>query len=158
MDILRQPDLDPKKPMLEICPNCGSDQHKKNGHTKAGSQKLRCKQCGKSWTPGKQGNGRPPNVSRNLLDTCKAEFPSLTWSSSARASTVARGSITKRGYQSCTVSVFKTDQGKWIGAITFGSSCISTPESGLATLESVLKDLKKRINKVAKTLIYIQSN
>ena len=33
----------------EVCPNCGSEKYKKNGHIHNGKQNYRCKECGRQF-------------------------------------------------------------------------------------------------------------
>jgi transposase-like protein len=33
----------------EVCPNCGSEKYKKNGHIHSGKQNYRCKECGRQF-------------------------------------------------------------------------------------------------------------
>ena len=49
-----------------MCPNCGSNHITPHGRTSAGSQRFKCRACGKAWTPVKKPRatllGRPLTV------------------------------------------------------------------------------------------------
>jgi len=50
------------------CPKCGQTSHQhKIGKTRAGSQRLRCQHCGRSYTPEKKRQGYEPEVRQKAI-------------------------------------------------------------------------------------------
>lgn len=74
---------------IEICPNCGSGRHKKNGHIHNGKQNYRCKDCGRQFVMDNEqkiiGTETRELIKKALLERtslrgiCRIFDISLTW-------------------------------------------------------------------------------
>ena len=76
---------------MSQCPHCtSSEQQTKSGHTRTGSQRYKCKECQRIYTPDPKPLGYPDETKREAvclyLEGTKAGRPSLV---SAEADRVA---------------------------------------------------------------------
>jgi insertion element IS1 protein InsB len=73
----------------DVCPACGSQRYKKNGHTRHGKQNQQCKTCGRQFTANSLDR-RIPSEQRQRIEQllcerislrgiCRAIGVSLTW-------------------------------------------------------------------------------
>ena len=73
----------------DVCPACGSQRYKKNGHTRHGKQHQQCKTCGRQFTANSLDR-RIPSAQRQRIEQllcerislrgiCRAVGVSLTW-------------------------------------------------------------------------------
>jgi transposase-like protein len=58
---------------MSNCPHCQGAQIKKNGLSKLGYQRYRCKICNKHWSDNPKGIGRPPINPEPMTDAQRAK-------------------------------------------------------------------------------------
>jgi predicted RNA-binding Zn-ribbon protein involved in translation (DUF1610 family) len=60
------------------CPHCTSENTKKDGKTKAGTQRYRCKACGKTFTEKKRGRPTIGDQPRTPAENQKARYDRMS--------------------------------------------------------------------------------
>lgn len=133
-------------PKQLTCPQCNSTHVVKHTKNKSGTQRYRCRDCKKTFTPVPSAN--PPHrpkkvVSESTIDleVCRAIFPKFEWKKASAVNTLVGVARTPEKHE---ITVVKQDRRYFVELSNDTITIVS--RKSLLNLEIVLERMKEAID------------